>query len=136
MKRNTKEIQETTDPNALQEQETNALQEQEIQYIKKGGGSLRMARKGPKGRKGYKIIPSGSKFWAYPHEIPEGFKDIVVPLNAVPEKEELPLDVEKTEYTKVHKGGGKYNVVDSNGKVINEDLLTKDEAVDLIKSLQ
>ena len=103
-----------------------------VRYIKNGGGSLRLPNR---------IIKPNEVFDAYPEDIPETFRDMIVPLDGeVKKQQEAVVQVsvpkaEKLEYFTKLRGGGYYNVVDTNGKVMNEKALRKDAAEDLIKSL-
>ena len=117
-----------------------------IKWRKEGGGSFRMASG--------KIIKPGQVFLARPDEIPEGFLDTVVPLEDSPDipvtpvrgvrarpagkkdPDELTIEVAKTEYLLKSRGGGWYDVVDSNDKVLNTKALKRQAALDLIKSLE
>ena len=104
--------------------------EKKLRWKKIGGGSFRMANK--------KIIKPGQVFLAYDHEIPKGVRDIVIALDPVPEKEAAaPVKVEKPDYTVKHRSGGFYNILDSNGKVMNEEAIKgKPAAEKFIEDLQ
>jgi len=107
-----------------------------IRYIKKGGGSFH-ARIG--GR--IQIIKPNQVFDARPEEIPEGFRDMVVPLDpSVSEEANKPARVKvpsKLEYfvVKRNNGVGYYDVVDKHGKIQNEKALRKPGAEALLESL-
>jgi len=86
-----------------------------------------------------KIKPS-QKFWALPEEVPEAFRDVIKtvdpeqapPREGVPE----PIEVNKLTYTAKHIGGGRYHVIDSNGKQVTDKSLHGKPAVEeLIASL-
>ena len=103
-----------------------------IQWRKKGGGSFRMAN----GR----IIKPGQIFKARLDEIPEGFRDVVVPVNAemftkVQSVQESSPAVELDYFVK-HISSGWYNVVDADDKVQNEKKLRKVDAETLLNSLK
>lgn len=102
--------------------------EKEIWWRKTGGGSHRMKRNGKR-----VIIKPGQKFKARPSEIPEAFRDIIIPLENLPE--EAPVKIEEKEIEIVHKGSGWYNVV-MNGKIMNEKALRPEEAEELAKNLR
>lgn len=104
-------------------------EDREIWWRKTGGGTHRLKREG----KPLKIIKSNQKFKARPSEIPESFRDIIIPLEDLPE--EKPLPITPPGYTPKYKGSGWYDVVDGDGKVMNEKSLRKDEMEKLIESL-
>jgi hypothetical protein len=102
-----------------------------IWFQKKGGGSLRIF-----GR----IIKPNEKFKARPQDIPESFKDIIVPLEKYDVAEEVsvkqPAKLVNPVYTsKLREGTDLYDVVDSKGKVLNDKALPKDVADRLISDL-
>jgi len=108
-----------------------------IRYKKVSGGSFH-ATIGGKAR----IIKPGEIFDARPEEIPEGFRDVVIPLDpdeAKTANEAIPQTKapSKLQYyvKKRDSGVGYYDVVDKNGKVQNEKALRKDKAEELIESL-
>jgi len=96
-----------------------------------------------------RIIKPNEQFSAAEHEIPEGFRDRVRRLDAGP-KEVLapppkappvePVEVEETptelEYFVEPRSPGYFNVVDKNGKVMNEKALRAAAAEELVKSLK
>lgn len=105
-----------------------------VQFIKTGAGTLRFGRK---------IYKENQKFWAYPEEIPETFRDLIKPVTAegkakVAEAEEEIENIETkpSEYKLRHRGGPWYDVVDANGKQMNEGAKKRDEALKLIDSLE
>lgn len=104
--------------------------DKKIKWKKIGGGSFRMGNR--------RIIKPGQEFLACEHEIPLGFRDVIIPLETVPKKAEaVPVKVEKPEYTVKHRSGGFYNILDSNGKVMNEEAIKGKEAAEqFIKDLQ
>jgi hypothetical protein len=97
-----------------------------IRWKKIGGGTL---------YHNGKAIGPGSVFRAYPHEIPENFRDSIVPLDALPDDT---VKVQKPAYQVVPKPGapGWYNVVDAEtGKVLNEKSLRPKQAQELLEEL-
>ena len=107
----------------------------DIRWIKTGGGIFYLHRQG----KTY-IIKPGERFTATLEEIPEAFRDTVKPLDGTPiqtlvDRVEDNIDVTKAEYTLNHRGGGYYDVLDAQGKVISEGALRKEKAEELIASL-
>jgi len=107
-----------------------------IRYKKIGGGSLHITIGGR-----LRIIKPGELFDARPEEIPELFRDVIIPLDPalnaeadVPAQKKAPS---KLQYfvQKREKGVGYYDVVDKNGKPQNEKALRKGEAEELIAEL-
>lgn len=102
-------------------------------FQKIGGGSLRLP-----GR----IIKPNQKFWAFPHELPANARDVIIslgtgePLKKVEKEAPVVEEVKAHEYTLKHRSGGYYWIVDSNGKVVGEEALKKDEAQALIDQLE
>ena len=102
-----------------------------IWYVKKGGGSLQMFGK---------IIKPNERFKAFPRDIPENFKDIIVPLEKYDEAQEKSIKqpaklVNPIYKSKLREGTDLYDVVDSKGKVLNDKALPKDVADKLISDL-
>ena len=83
-----------------------------------------------------RIIKPGQVFDAFEDEIPVAFRDVIVPLEAIPVKEETPVEPAPPEYTLKHRSGGYYWIIDSNGKVMNEEALKKPEAEAFIADLE
>lgn len=86
----------------------------------------------------HRIIKPGQTFWARPEDIPVAFADSIRPLNPAEEEalaEEKLESLVEAEYKLIHRGAGKYNVIDAEEKVVNENPLTKDEAEELLSSL-
>lgn len=106
-------------------QMSNNQNDEKIRWRKFGKGSFRMAN----GR----IIKPGQVFIASPSEIPEGFRDTIVALDELPE--EKPLEVVEGNYRIKSRGPGWYDVLDSQGKKVNEQALRQDEAKALLESL-
>lgn len=105
------------------------IEDREIWWRKTGGGTFRLKREG----KGIKIIKPNQKFKARPSEIPESIRDIIKPLEELPE--EKPLPITPPGYTLKYKGSGWYDVIDGDGKTMNEKTLRKGDAEKLIESL-
>ena len=109
-----------------------------VRYIKLGGGSLEVVINGK-----VRIIKPNQKFDARPEEIPENFRDVIVPLDpsekvaAEANKPAQKKAPSKLQYfvKKREKGVGYWDVVDKNGKVQNEKALRKAAAEELIASL-
>lgn len=96
-----------------------------IRWRKTGGGSFRM--------KGGRIIKPGQIFEATLDEIPEAFRDIIIPLDELPQ--ETPL-ISSVKYEIKMKTGGWFNVVESvSGKAMNEKGLRKEDAEKLLADL-
>jgi hypothetical protein len=87
-----------------------------------------------------KLIKSKDKFRATPNEIPNAFKDVVVPLeDYVLEPQVVDAFVAKKEvnYSMQQRGKSKswFDVVDGKGKAINAKALTKEQATSLLKDI-
>lgn len=93
-------------------------------YRKIGGGSFLF-----KGKR----IKRNQTFKAEPHELPKGAKDVIVDISGEPEQE---AEVEKAEYELSHRSGPWYDVLDAEGKKLNEKSLSRVKALELIKSLE
>jgi hypothetical protein len=109
---------------------TKKTEDGKIKWVKQGGGSFRMTSG--------KIIKPGQTFFAHPNDIPEGFRDTIVPLDKLPPETSDTIDVVKTEYKVQQRGESNlwYDVVDGEGKVINEKALKRTAALELIKALE
>jgi len=107
--------------------------EGEIQWRKMGGGFLHLPNR---------IIKPGDVFFARPADIPKAFRDTVIPLDKeeLRSVEENPVElilVNKPEYTKVKREGSNWwDIVDAQGKVINEKALREPQAEEYLQSLQ
>ena len=99
-----------------------------IWWKKIGGGSLRLHGK---------MIKPEERFRAHPDDIPVSVRDIVVPLEELPEESAKPVTVAKSLFTMQPRGKSKtlFDVVDTNGKVLNEKPLAKAVAEKLISDL-
>ena len=105
-----------------------SIENGKIWWVNKGGSSFRINNH---------IIPPNMKFQAVPGEISEAFRDIIQPLENIPVEDELILDGEKPVYTLVQsKRPGKWNILDSKGKKLNETPLEKETAEQLIIDLE
>ena len=96
-----------------------------LQWLKTGGGTLTLRNK--------RVIKSGETFYAREDEISPAFRDTVKLLS-----EPLPPEVIEPvplTYTRKWINANNFNVVDSNGKVVNTKPLRKAEADALIGEL-
>jgi len=82
-----------------------------IRWKKVGGGSFRM---------GNQIIKPGQVFSARLIDIPEGSRDIIVPVDKLPADIKEDIKAVDAAYSIKHRSGKWYDVVNTNGKVINE----------------
>lgn len=101
---------------------------------KKTRGTLRLVRDGTP----TEPITSGMTIWAKPEEIPETFRDTVVPVDALELSNVLnpPLEYVDPTYSIVPRGTpGRFDIVDSRGKAINEKALTEAEAKKRLEAL-
>jgi hypothetical protein len=124
------------------------IERKKLRYKKIGGGSARLVLNGRR-----QIIKPNEKFSAYPEEISESFKDVIICLEeeAVVEKKQAQapvvklFGVKKRPKTDGDEDPGKdkkgkvkswYNVVNKdNKKVMNPNALTQANAKTLAKSL-
>ena len=98
-----------------------------IRWVKQGGGSLRL-----NGR----IIKPGQRFDARLDDIPEAFRDVIIPLDKLPVEPEDNLAAVPAEYKLKQRGTTTwYDVVNSKGKALNEKAMHRTDALDLIKVL-
>lgn len=103
-------------------------------------GRLRWRKEG----KGVFILPdrrkvnAGDTFFAYPYEIPLAFRDTIKPLDLPIATVDDPVEYVKPEYSLKKRGNSAswFDIVDGNGKVINEKALKKQDAEDYIKKLE
>lgn len=100
-------------------------EEDAIRWRKTGGGSFRMANG--------KIIKQNQVFWARLDEVPEGFRDVIVPLSELPE--EKPVEVVNPGYQIQARSPGWFDIVDQFGKMMNEQALRADKAKEMLESL-
>lgn len=112
---------------------TKVNKDDKIRWRKTGGGSFRMGSG--------KIIKPGQVFTARLDEIPVAFRDVIMPLDdkEIITETNAAVDVPKApelEYTVRHKGGAWYDVVNKDGKVLNDKSLRKEAAEELVASLK
>lgn len=111
--------------------QTEVVDSPKKRFKKIGGGFFRLST----GR----IIKPNEIFSVEPEKIPVAFRDTVVCLDGdyyktpEPKPEDLP---EKEEVFEIkHVGGGRYNVLNSVGKILNEGKVTKEQATAMIEEL-
>lgn len=96
-----------------------------------GGGGLHLNGK---------VIKPNQVFSARPSQIPKAFRDVCLALDEIKVVEPLPIPISvvKTTYTVVPRGKSRslFDVVDGNGKVLNEKVLTRDVAEQLVRDLE
>lgn len=104
------------------------------QWIKQGGGTFRM--------KNGRIIKPMQKFSALESEIPEAFRDTIkeLPLQTVTiidnQKQEISdKDVNTPELQIQERSPGWFDVIDKDGKKVNEQALKEPEAEAMIEAL-
>jgi len=113
---------------------TRKLPEVKMLWRKTGGGSLRLAD--------MRFIRAGQTFEAFPSQIPEAFRDVIKCLSPVEqivagkEKEVVNIATKANNYTLRERRIGYWDVVDKNGKVLNEKALPEGKAEELLKSLE
>lgn len=113
---------------------TRATNDGRVKWQKNGGGFFVIP--------GKQIIKPGQVFWAFPEEIPAAFRDQVVPVDQTEAKKleptpdaEIPAAEPLYTIKARTEGGTWYDIVDGNGKVLNEKALHKDKAEKYLKSL-
>ena len=89
------------------------------------GGTFRMASG--------KIIKPQERFLAYLDEIPAAFRDVIKPIDPLPAE---PIPVPVGGYELKEKTGGLFDIVDDNGKTLNEKPLRQDEATEILEKLE
>lgn len=101
-------------------------------FRKFGRGSTLLIIDGTKRR-----IKFNQVFRARPDEIPNAFKDTILPIekSATEGAKTPPTEVKPKEYFVQAKGGGWYDVVSADGKVQNESSLRKAQAETFRSSL-
>lgn len=112
-----------------------SLTERKPSWRKIGGGSLRI---------GNKIIKPGQTFEAWPDEIKPAFRNLVIPMSgdasfiAEEKKEASPVVGVKPVYKLQPHGKSLslFDIVDANGKILNEKSLKKEVAEKLIADLE
>jgi hypothetical protein len=105
------------------------VEESKIRWTKIGGGSLWLL--------GH-IIKPGQVFWAKVSDIPEAFRDQIVPTDGIPEPIKLQVEGKISNYKMQPRGKSTslWDVVNEAGKILNEKGLVKEKAEKLIQDLQ
>lgn len=105
--------------------------EGKVHFQKVGRGSMRL--------KNGKLIKPNQKFWAFEWQVPQGGKDLLIRLDdsppSTPLPEETPVKAVEAEFTLDALAGGWFNILDADGKKINEKSLRRDEAEEHLKTL-
>jgi hypothetical protein len=106
--------------------ELDPLAPKPIRWKKIGNGSFILNNR---------YIKPGQTFMATVEEIPKAFRDVVVPVEGLPE--DPLLNVKKSSnYSIVEiEGTNTWNIVDGQGKVLNEKPMVRIEAEKLLKAL-
>jgi len=92
------------------------------------GGTFRLNRN--------TIIKPGEKFLAFPYEISEAFRDVIIPLEAIPEVKPKPIPFIPVNYTLKPTDDGFFDIYNIQGKKMNEKPLEETVAKNLINDLQ
>lgn len=100
-----------------------------LRWKKKGGGSFRL--------KDGKIIKSNQIFFSTKEDIPAGFLDTLEQLSEQNQLDDAVIveDPKKPIYTKEHRSGAWWDVLDADGKKMNDKALKEDAADELISDL-
>lgn len=89
--------------------------------------------------RGGKVISPGETFIARSEDIPTAFRDTVVPVNPEcllePGTPMLSVEPEPPSYTIKSCTPGRYNVLDGQGKAVNEKPMSLDDAKQLVENL-
>lgn len=103
------------------------VREPQIEWINKGGKFLTADKR---------VIQRNQKFFAPVSQIPLAFRDVIKPVNPLPKEEEEYLTPVTGEY-KIQRNdkNGLFDIVDPQGKVVNEKSLTEEAAKDLLSKL-
>jgi hypothetical protein len=105
------------------------MSEEKIWWKKLGGGSLRNVA-------GIKLIKPGERFKAKASDIPENFRDVVIPQQNIPEEPVvITQGVKPTYILQPAKRNGWFDIVDSQGKIFSDKAMPKDKAQSLIADL-
>lgn len=86
---------------------------------------------------GSRVIKPNQTFRANPEDIPKAFRDVVVCLDDLP-ADEVEMTVVETAggYQLRRRGvGGWYDIVDAQGKLVNERALRRDDAEVMVRDL-
>jgi hypothetical protein len=99
-----------------------------IRWKKVGGGAFYFKNR---------IIKPGQIFTAKPSDIPAAFKDLCIPLDEIKPAPVVPIQITQAEYTVKPRGKSKtwFDVIDKQGKPINEKALSKEVAENLVQDL-
>lgn len=86
---------------------------------------------------GKRIMKPGQVFFAFERDLPEEFKLMIMEMDLPVKQPEVQESSFRsaTYRIKERKGGEYYDVIDSNGKKMNEKQLSKEEAEELVKKL-
>ncbi len=82
------------------------------------------------------FIKRNETFFAFPQEIPKSFMDTIVCIEDVPVKEVEPDPETGMEYILVDRGNGWFDIVDQDGKKVNETGMRKAKAEETLLLLQ
>lgn len=83
-----------------------------------------------------KTYKAGKNFMARPSEVPKAFRDIVRPLEALPDETgEKTLPAVENAYELEERADGQFNIVDAQGRAMNQKPLTKAEAKAILDKL-
>lgn len=106
------------------------MRKEKVKWFQKiGGGSFRL-------RTG-KIVKPNERFRALESDVPKAFKDVLIEVEPSAPQQEKPsvAKVPSMKYSLQEPSKGWYNVINENGKPMNEKALRKSAAEDLMAEL-
>jgi mannose/cellobiose epimerase-like protein (N-acyl-D-glucosamine 2-epimerase family) len=97
-------------------------------WQKIGGGSFHIADH---------IIKPNERFWAARESLPSAFMDTLLPLSNQTKEEQAEKEAVKTDhgYKLQPRGGGWFDIVDSNGKLFSQKAMRIEDATKMLERL-
>lgn len=80
-----------------------------------------------------KLISRKERFLAHPNDIPKAFRDVVRPVEPLPVEPTLPAPAGGYESRK--RADGMFDIVDANGKVVNDKPMSEVDAKSILSKL-
>ena len=104
------------------------MERTKIRWKNTGRGNLTLADR--------RVIRAGEIFVAAESEISKAFRDVIKPVDPIPVVAEPVIVAAKITYELKHRGAGWWDVVNQNGKVVNEKAMKKADAEEMKNSLE